>query len=400
MTAIPVFTSEFFQDPYPTYRFLRENHPVCRTTIPFTDVDVWLVSRYDDVKEGLADARLSSDYANASPAFHAASLAFGSGTVGSRTMLNLDPPDHTRLRRLAASIFTDRRIAQWQTAMRAAAETLLGSLPGKEPVDVLERIAAPLSVEVICTVLGAPPGDSAQLREWGDLIFTADPNLRHLAFEAVESLVAYTSDLIAEKKRHLGTDLMSDLIRASRTPGMLSEDELLATMVGLIVAGYESTIALVGDLFLALLDHPEQHALLRKDISLADAAIEEVLRYDGPQASSFWRFPTTDMEMAGVRIAAHETVLLLVGSAHRDPARYPDPDDFDILRKDKRHLAFGHGIHRCLGAQLARRNARTLLTMTLERFPHMSLAVPRADIVYKPNLIVRGPAFLPLAFDQ
>ncbi|MEV4378186.1 cytochrome P450 [Streptosporangium sp. NPDC049644] len=315
-------------------------------------------------------------------------------------MLNLDPPDHTRIRKLAAATFTERRIAQWQTAMRSITDSLLDAVPAKEPVDLLDAIAAPLAVQVICAVLGAPPGDSVSLREWGDLIFTADPAHRHLAVEAMESLIAYSGDLIAHKKKDPGSDLLSELIEASRGPGLLGEDELLATVLGLVVAGYESTIAMVGDIFLALLDHPDQLALLRRDLGLADAAIEEVLRYDGPQASSFWRFPTEDVKIGGVPVAAQETVLLLVGSAHRDPARYPDPDRFDILREDKRHLAFGHGIHRCLGAQLARRNTRTLLTRTLERFPAMSLAVDRADIEYKPNLIVRGPAFLPLILDH
>ncbi|WP_283134986.1 cytochrome P450 family protein [Rhizohabitans arisaemae] len=398
MTTFPVFTPEFFQHPYPMYQKLREEHPVHRTRFPFTDVDVWLVSRYEDVREGLRDARLSSDYRNAPPAFHAAGLAFGGDTVAARTMLNLDAPDHTRVRKLATATFSARRIAEWAESIETIVAELLDAVPAGEAVDVLDRVATPLSVKVICEIIGAPPSDAATLRNWADAIFAADPAQRPQAAKAVDSLIDYSAALIADKKRHLDTDLISDLIRA--TPELISEDELLATVLGLVVAGYETTIALAGDIFLALLDHPEQAALLRRDPSLIEAAIEEVLRYDGPTASSFWRFPTEDLEIAGIPIATGEPVLFLIGSAHRDPARYPDPDRFDILREDKRHLAFGHGIHHCLGAQLARLESRILLTRTLERFPSMALAIPRADVVFKPSLIVRGPAFLPVVFTK
>ncbi|MET8047288.1 cytochrome P450 [Streptosporangium sp. NPDC005286] len=400
MTEPPIFTPDFFQNPYPTFEWLRENHPVYRTTIPFTDVGVWLVSRYEDVREGFADARLSSDYRTASSDFTDASLAFGAGTVAERSMVNLDPPDHTRLRKLAAATFTGRRIAQWETTIQKITGALLDAVPAGEPVDIIDNIATPLSVEVICDILGAPPGDRARLREWGDLIFTADPGERHLVHGAIESMIAYTGDLILQKKDSLSDDLLSELIRASQTPGVLSEDELLSTVIGLIVAGYETSIRLVGDAFLVLLDHPEQLSLIRRNMALVDSAIEEVLRYDGPQASSLWRFSSTDMEIAGVKIPAHEPVLLLVGSAHRDSDHYPAADSFDISREDKRHLAFGHGIHRCLGSQLARLETRVLLGETLKRFSRISLAVSREEVVYKPSLVVRGPAYLPLIFEN
>ncbi|MFI6457828.1 cytochrome P450 [Streptosporangium amethystogenes] len=400
MTTPPVFTPDFFQDPYPTYSWLRENHPVFRTTIPFTDVGVWLVSRYEDVREGFTDARLSSDYRNASPAFTEASLAFGSGTVAERSMVNLDPPDHTRLRKPATAAFSGRRVAQWEAAIEKTTDALLNAVPTGEPVDVMNHLATPLSVGLICDVVGAPPGDRARLREWGDLMFTADPAERHLAHGAIESMLTYTGDLILRKKDDLGADLLSDLIRASRTPGALTEDELLTTVFGIIVAGYETSIRLVGSTFLALLDHPGQLSLLRRDPALIDSAIEEVLRYDGPTASPMWRFPTTDVEIAGVTIPAREPILLLVGSAHRDPAHYPAPDSFDVSREDKRHLAFGHGIHRCVGAQLARLEAKIIIGRTLDRFSKMSLAVPRDDVVFAPSLIMRGPAYLPLVFEN
>ncbi|GAA2845824.1 cytochrome P450 [Streptosporangium fragile] len=400
MNIRPVFTPEFFQNPYPTYEWLRENHPVYRTTIPSTDVGVWLVSRYEDVRDGFLDARLSNDYRTASPDFTEASLAFGAGTPAERSMVNLDPPDHTRLRKLAAAAFTGRRVAQWGTTIQAITDSVLDTVPVNEPVDVMESIATPLAVEMICDIVGAPPGDRADLREWGDLMFTADPAERHLSHGAIESMLAYMGDLIVRKKNDLSNDLLSELIRASRTPGMLTEDELLTTVFGIIVAGYETSIRLIGGAFLALLDHPGQQALLRRDVTLVDAAVEEVLRYDGPTTATMWRFPTADAEIAGVRVPAREPILFLVGSAHRDPAQYPSPDSFDVLREDKRHLAFGHGIHRCVGAQLARLEAKIAIGRALERFPKMTLAVRRDEVVFKPSLIMRGPARLPTVFES
>ncbi|MFC4376059.1 cytochrome P450 [Nocardia halotolerans] len=393
-----VFTPEFFQNPYPCYAWLRDNAPVYPATIPFTNVRVWLVSRYADVRDGFADPRLSSDYHTALPEFHAAGLAFGAGTVGERTMLNLDPPDHTRLRGLVSGTFTAARIAQWDAAIRATVDELLDALPAGEPVDVMERIATPLSIRTICMVLGAEPGDEAELRRWADLVFTADPAELAQVPKAIADLLDYADELVTRKRKLPGKDLLSALITARDHGGELSPDELVATAMGLMVAGYESTIRLIGDMLLALLDHPDQLAAVRDGRCTVADAVEETLRYDGPQISSLWRFTTEDMEIAGTTIPAREPVLLLVGSAHRDESRYPNPDSFDISREDKRHLAFGHGIHRCLGAALARLESRILLESLLARFSGLALAVPRGEIRYKPSLVVRGPGELPLVF--
>jgi len=393
-----VFTAEFFQNPYPFYALLRDNVPVHPVIIPPADIRVWLVSRYADVRAGFAEPRLSSDYRYALPEFRAAGLAFGAGTAAERTMVNLDPPDHTRLRRLVAGAFTATRIARWDDAIRAAVGGILDGLPVGESVDVMARVAAPLSVRAICAVLGAEPGDEADLRRWGDLVFTADPAEFDRIPEATGRLLGYAEELVGRRRARPGDDLLSELVTASDEDGVLGSDELVGTVAGLVVAGYESTIRLIGDLLLALLDHPDQLAALRDGRHTASDAVEETLRYDGPQASALWRFATEDLEIAGTTIPAHEPVLLLVGSAHRDERRYPDPDSFDLGRVDKRHLAFGHGIHHCLGAALARLESRILLESLLVRYSRMSLAVPRAEIAYKPSLVVRGPAELPLVF--
>lgn len=395
-----VFTPEFFRNPYPFYAMLRDNAPVIPVPVPPANVRVWVVSRYADVRAGFADPRLSSDYRTALPDFLAAGLAFGAGTVAERTMLNLDPPDHTRVRGLAAATFTSARISQWDAAIRATVGDLLDALPTGEPVDVMAHLAAPLSVRSICMVLGADPGDEADLRRWGDLVFTADPAELPQVPEAAARLLGYAEELVARKRARPADDLLSALVAASDESGALSADELLATTIGLVVAGYESTIRLVGDLLVALLDHPDQLAALRAGRYTTADAVEETLRYDGPQSSSLWRFATEDLEIAGTTIPAHEPVLLLVGSAHRDGRHYPDPDTFDLGRADKRHLAFGHGIHHCLGAALARLESRILLESMLARYSRTTLAGARDEIPYKPSLVVRGPDVLPLVLHR
>ncbi|MGN2638108.1 cytochrome P450 family protein [Nocardia takedensis] len=395
-----MFTPEFFQDPYPFYAWLRDNAPVYPVTIPFVNIRVWLVSRFADVRAGFTDARLSSDYNTALPDFRAAGLAFGAGTVAERTMLNLDLPDHTRLRRLAQGTFTAARIAQWESGIRKTVDDLLTPLPLGEPVDVMSRVAAPLSIRSICSVIGAEPGDEDDLRRWGDLVFTADPAELGDVPEATSSLMRFAEELVAHKRAHPGDDLLSDLVKASDETQALSSDELVGTAVALVVAGYESSIRLMGDMLVALLAHPEQLAEVRAGKYTVSESIEETMRYDGPQPSSLWRFATEDLEIAGTTIPAHEPVLLLVGAAHRDERQYPNPDVYDIGREDKRHLAFGHGIHRCLGAALARLESRILLEMLLERFSEVSMAVPRAEIRFKPSLVLRGPAELPLVLNH
>lgn len=395
-----MFTPAFFRDPYPFYALLRDTAPVLPVALPPAGVRVWVVSRYADVRAGFADPRLSSDYATALADFRAAGLAFGAGTLAERTMVNLDPPDHTRVRRLAAGTFTSARIARWDAAIHATVDDLLDALPTGEPVDLMATVAAPLSIRTIRAVLGAEPGDEADLRRWGDLVFTADPAELPEVPEAAARLLGYAGELVADKRARPGDDLLSELVAATDGSGSLSTDELTATAVGLVVAGYESTIRLIGDLLVALLDHPDQLAALRAGRYTTADAVEETLRYDGPQSSSLWRFATEDLEIAGTTVPAHEPVLLLVGSAHRDGRHYPDPDSFDLGRADKRHLAFGHGIHHCLGAALARLQSRILLESLLARYSRISFAGPRAEIPYKPSLVVRGPDELPLVLHR
>lgn len=397
-TEHDIFTPEFFQNPFPGYAWLREFAPVHPVNIPSTPVRVWLISRHADVQAAFLDQRLSSDYRWAKPDFHAAGLAFGSGTVFERAISNLDPPEHAKMRRLAAYAFTPKRIQQWEKDIRKIAGELLDRIPPGEPIDVMDQLAAPLSVRSIAAVLGVPPPDHASLRKWGDLVFTANPDEMKMVPDALKALLSLTNELIVLKRKEPADDLLSTLIAATDGDECISADELVAVSMSVLIAGYETTIRLIGDTLLALLDHPEQLALLQNGQYTVDTAIEEVLRYYGPQTSALWRFTNQDTEIAGTTIPAHEPVLLLVASAHRDAQRYADPDTFDITRTDKRHLAFGHGIHHCIGAALARMESKVLVTCLIERNIRISLAIPRAQIYFKPSLVLRGPDVLPMIF--
>ncbi|MEU8271269.1 cytochrome P450 [Sphaerisporangium sp. NPDC049002] len=389
------FTEPYFQNPYPTYEWLRDNHPVHPVTVPGTDVRVWLVSRYDDVRAAFTDERISNDAAWATQEFREAGLVLGAGGDIDRSMSTVDPPAHTRYRKLTASTFTAARVQQWERSVKEIVDKLLDDVRPGRVVDLLDRFATPMAVSVICEVMGIPSADRKLLREWGDVIFTADPGRRGEAVDAAASLAGYIRELIAVKRNDLSDDLMSALIQAHDDEG-LTETELMASCAGLVIAGYETTIGLTGTAVLTLLDNPEAMRELRDDPSLLGAMVEEVLRYDGAATTSLWRFAKEDIEISGTKIPAHDAMFLLIGSANRDPRQFTDPDTFDLHRAAKQSLAFGHGIHRCVGAALGRLELKVSVGAVLERFSDIELAVDRDEIRYKPLVGIRGPMSLPL----
>ncbi|WP_405151140.1 cytochrome P450 [Sphaerisporangium sp. NBC_01403] len=389
------FTEPYFQNPYPTYEWLRDNHPVHPVTVPGTDVRVWLVSRYDDVRAAFTDERISNDATWATKEFREAGLVLGAGGDIDRSMSTVDPPAHTRYRRLVASTFTAARVQHWERTVKEIVDRLLDDLRPGGVVDLLDRFATPMAVSVICEVMGIPSADRKSLREWGDVIFTADPARRGEAVDAAAALAGYIRELIAVKRNDLSDDLMSALILAHDGEG-LTETELVASCAGLVIAGYETTIGLTGTAVLTILDNPQAMRELRDDPSLMSAMVEEVLRYDGAATTSLWRFAKEDIEIGGTRIPAHDALFLLIGSANRDPRQFADPDTFDLHRVTKQSLAFGHGIHRCVGAALGRLELRVSVAAVLERFSGIELAVDRNEIRYKPLVGIRGPMSLPL----
>ncbi|GHE68099.1 cytochrome P450 [Streptomyces longispororuber] len=382
-------------DPYGTYAALREHAPVRRVT--GTDGNAaWLVTRYADVREALADPRLSLDKSHALPGNY---QGFALPPALDANMMNMDPPDHTRIRRLVVKAFTPGRVERLRAPVRRAAAELLDAAEeaGRTGgVDLVAAYAAPLPIAVICDLLGVPAALRRDLRTWTDALVVPDPERPGRAKEAVGELLRYFTALLAEKRAAPGDDLLSDLIAARDEGDRLSEDELMSLAFLLLFAGYENVVQLIGTAVIGLLRHPAQLAAVRADPALLPGAVEEFMRHEGPALLAIRRFPLEDVTIAGVRVPRGETVLLSLGSAGRDPERFPDPDRLDITRDTSGHLALGHGIHHCLGAPLARLQTTIALDELLRRFPRLALAVPEEELRWRPSIRARGLLALPV----
>lgn len=386
--------AELLADPYTGYARLREAGPVHR--VAGTDgLPAWLVTRYEDVRQALADPRLSLDKANAGPGGYRG-LALPPALDAN--LLNMDPPDHTRVRRLVSRAFTPRRVALLREPVRRTADALLDAMAPLGRTDLIAAYAAPLPIAVICELLGVPAEDRPDLRAWTDALVVPDPARPERAKEAVGALLAFFSLLLARKRAEPADDLLSAMIAVRDEEDRLSEDELMSLAFLILFAGYENTVHLIGNATLALLRNPGQLAALRADPERLGPAVEELARYDGPAPLAIRRFPTEDVTIGGVTVPAGETVLLSLAAAHRDPRRFPDPDRLDIGRDATGHLALGHGIHYCLGAPLARLETEIALGALLERFPRLGLDVPVDRLVWRPSMRTRGLRALPVRY--
>lgn len=391
---------------YADYAGLREAGPVHR--ISGSDgKPAWLVTRYDDVRQALADPRLSVDKSNALPGnYRGLSLP----PALDANLLNMDPPDHTRIRKLVTQAFTARRIEALRAPIRRTADGLLDAIgdviagagadgigdAGGGTVDLVASYAAPLPIAVICDLLGVPESSRTDFRAWTDVMLTPDPSRPEAAGEAVGAMLKFFAGLIAGKRAAPADDLLSDMIAARDEGDRLSDDELTSLVFLILFAGYENVVHLIGNATLALLDDPAQFDRLRADRSLLPAAVEEFLRYDGPAPLAIRRFPLEDLSIGGVVIPAGETVLLGIASANRDSARFPDADRLDFDRAVGGHLALGHGIHYCLGAPLARLETAVALEALFDRLPDLALAVRRESLEWRPSLRTRGLIALPV----
>ncbi|MGW6734385.1 cytochrome P450 family protein [Streptomyces sp. NPDC055013] len=381
--------------PYDVYRRLRDTAPVHRIAGP-DGSPAWLVTRYDDVREALADPRLSLDKRHAAPGTYRG-LALPPALDAN--LLNMDPPDHTRIRRLVGRAFTPRRVEQLRTPVRRTADRLLDALGPHGTTDLIASYAAPLPVTVICDLLGVPDEHRRDFREWTDALVAPDPARPHAAKEAVVAMLGFFTRLLADKRREPADDLLCDLIAVRDTDGdRLGEDELMSLAFLILFAGYENTVQLIGNAVLALLDHPEQLAALREDPSRIPSAVEEFARYDGPALLAIRRFPTEEVTIGGVTVPAGDTVLLSLSAANRDPARFPDADRLDLGRDASGHLALGHGIHYCLGAPLARAETEIAVAALLDRFPELALADD--DLRWRRSLRARGLLALPVTYSE
>ena len=382
----------FRADPYPYYDMLRAAAPLF-----YWDAwDVWFFSRYDDCNALLRDARFGrGDAGYEVPAEQRALV-----DMQERWMLLKNPPDHTRLRGLVHKAFTPRIVEQMRSRIQAITDDLLDRAAGSGRADLIAALAYPLPVTVIAELLGIPAGDHDQFHAWSDdlarsLDLTEDPEVYNRASRSAETLTAYLREIIARRRRQPQDDLLSALIAAEEGGGHLTEDELFATCALLLVAGHETTVNLIGNGLLALLRHPDQLKRLRAEPTLIRPAIEELLRNDSPVQLT-GRMALTDVELRGQKIRAGQQVVFLLGAANHDPARFADPHALDIAREPNPHLAFGSGIHYCLGAPLARLEGQIAIGTALRRFPNLALAGDAP--AYRDNLTLRGLRSLPVTF--
>ncbi len=378
--------------PHDVYRRLRDTAPVHR--IAGADGNpAWVVTRYQDVRDALTDPRLSVDKRHAKEGnYQGLTLP----PALDANLLNMEAPDHTRIRRLVVRAFTARRVERLRAPIRETADRLLDALGPHGTTDLIASYAAPLPITVICDLLGVPDRHRRDFRVWTDTLVAPDPSRPQDAKAAVVAMLGFFGELLADKREEPVDDLLSDLIAVRDEGDRLSEDELMSLAFLILFAGYENTVQLIGNAVLALLRHPEQLDALRADPKRIAAAVEEFHRFEGPALLAIRRFPTEDMTIGGVPVPAGETVLLSLAAANRDPARFPDPDRLDLSRDTSGHLALGHGVHHCLGAPLARAETEIALTALLERFPELALAdgEPR----WRRSLRARGLLALPVSY--
>jgi len=399
--ALDAWGAYNLDDPYPLFAQVHADGPVHEVTLA-DGHRAWLIVGHEEAKAALTHPALSKDM-HAALARDGAVVAEGlPGPAFARHMLSVDPPDHTRLRRLAAAAFSRPRIAALQPRVQAIVDGLLDDLgaAGGGAVDLVKGFAFPLPFTVISELLGVPEPDREQLGSWFTTLLTpsAAPEPPATAVAASENIVRYLTELLDRKRAAPGEDLVTDLVRAADEDSALTEQEILSTIFQLTVAGHDTTTSLIGNGMVALLTHPQQRDALVADPALIPKAIEEIMRWDAPVPHSTFRYATQDVELGGTRIPAFSQVIISLAAANRDPARYGNPEALDVTRADTSHLAFGHGIHHCLGARLARLEGLIAFTALLGRFPAMQLAVPRSALRWGhgDGLVLRGLTELPV----
>ncbi len=393
------FSGPVGDDPYGLYAEVRREAPVRRVVLA-DGRPAWIVTGYEEGRQALLDPRLVKNIGRAlavrpeivAPGF--AHPLFG------HHMLASDGADHSRLRRLVGGAFTTARVAAMRPRIQAIVDGLLDGLeeaPAGTAVDLVARFTLPLPLTVISELLGVPVEDWARVRSWFHAIFgtSVAPIADEEGRAAADAMFAYLCDLIAAKRVAPGDDLLSAMAH-SADDDRLAEDELLSTAWLLIVAGHDTTVNLIGNGLVALFRHPDQLARLRADLSLVPAAVEEFLRYDGPVQHTTFRMTAEPVTIGDVEIPAQEQVLVVLAAADRDPEHFPEPDRLDIDRPDNRHIAFGHGIHFCVGAPLARLEGDVAFTSLLRRFPNLRPAVALDEFHWTYRLVLRGLTALPV----
>ncbi|GGW67158.1 cytochrome P450 [Streptomyces lucensis JCM 4490] len=379
----------FVDDPYPVYERMRAEGPLHRVRTAASG-EFWLVVGHEEARAALADARLSNDIR------HSAGWQDDGGNSIGLNMVQTDPPQHTRLRRLVAKDFTPGRIEALRPEVQRIADELVDAMLPLGRADLVEAFALPLPLAVICELLGVPATDRKTFHDW--YLESTDFTRPEAAGAAALAMTGYLAELVAAKREEPGADLLSALAGHMGEEERLSSEEMLGMAFLLLVAGYETAANLLSSGTLALLRHPDQLAALRADWSLLENAVEEMLRYDGPVETTAFRYAKEPVELGGTVIGAGDSVAVVLAAASRDPRRFDRADGFDIRRDARGHMAFGYGIHHCLGAPLARMQAAVAFRTLLERCPGLALDTEPDTLTWRPSLMLRGLHQLPVTF--
>jgi cytochrome P450 len=391
-TKLDLFSPQFAADPYSTYRVLLDTAPVCWTMTPWNEKR-WMIFRYTDAIEALKEASLSKELTRLVPAENLFPIDY--------SMLFRDPPDHTRLRSLVSQVFTPKRIKDLEPNITAIVQRLSGALLAKREIEFMREFAIPLPVQVIAELLGVPEEDFERVHDYSNMSMVPvegetqeDADARFQA--GYRGLIDYFQYLVKKRRADPQNDMISAMISAGDSSDRLNATELIGSCMLLLIAGHETTVNLLGKGLYTLVKHPDQLARLKAQPNLLPTAIEEMLRYESPVQNSTFRVTTQPYEVGGEQIGPDQLVIVMIGAANRDPNQFPDPDRFDIGRDPNRHLGFGMGIHFCLGAPLARVEARIAFQALLEHLPRLQLA---EGACFTPGTFLHGLRVLPLHFE-
>jgi cytochrome P450 len=393
MSNTVLTTPEYHLNPYPAFAQMREETPAYKTNLPSGE-EVYVVTRYSDVVAGLKDVRLVKNIANA----RAGKVQ---GAVNSSNMLKADPPEHTRLRALAHAAFTPKVVNQMRDRIQELTDELIDVVAKKGEMDLIEEFAFPLPINVICEMLGVPKQDAPLFRHWSqatvaaELLSKEEPEMIPELYE----LLQYLDKLTRERAENLGDDFISDLIRVEADGEKLTHTELVSTTALLLGAGHETTVNLIGNGMFMLLQDGEQLEKLKANPDLIKPAVEELLRFVNP-VQYVNRYASEALEIGGMNIPKGAHLLLAIAAANHDSAYTHEPESLDLTHGDTRHVAFGLGIHYCLGAPLARLEGEIAFATLLRRLPNIHLAVAPAQIEWRPSITLRGLHSLPVKFDS
>lgn len=388
----------FKANPYPTFAHLRATDPVHRIKMP-NGGHAWLITRYHDADMVLRDERFVKNVRNVFPPEALAPMPASGFTFLSHHMLNMDIPDHTRLRSLINLSFTPRLVERWRGRILEITNALLDAVQDQGEMDLIDQFAFPLPIIVISEMLGVPAEDRLQFRTWSNLVVESSGNPdRGNMSESLMAFSRYLRTLIEKKRQFPADDLLSQLISAEMQGDTLSEEELVSMLFLLIIAGHETTVNLISNGILALLEYPEQMDVLKQRPALIKTAIEEFLRYQGPLQIATQRWAREDIEFGGQLIHRGDAVMVVLSATNRDDEAFIDPDTLDITRQENRHLAFGKGIHYCLGAPLARLEGQIAISELVRRLPNLRLNADPQELVWRPGSLIMGLSNLPVTF--